>query len=327
MSHSLACHVSRSEGPTPAEWERFRPTITSLYRKEQLEAVRETMSRQHGFTASAKMYKTRIKLWGLDKKRKAPEMLTGLMIIKRRKPLGKSTCIVVEERNRTFTEAEIESYFKRHKMSASEQHLLETAKAAIPPGIGYFTPPSGNSPMLVADDVSVALSSIPKTPVSSIRPCPAQSLMQVSDPSGPSWVTQMKATTAPGDSTQRREDTYLHNTDSWNSGQLDLIELMSLSADDILYRLLKPLHAMKRLLHHSVTTTNAILDLSYGLSGWTKISAFLSNCFLGRRKWMVLIYNPRFPVVKDERFFHIPSSKILHGLLEPSKWQSVFMEL
>jgi hypothetical protein len=179
------------------------------------------------------MYKTRIELWGLHKKRKAPEMLAGLTIIKRRKLLGKATCIVVKGRNRAFSEAEIEAYFKRHKMSTSEKHLLETATATTPPGMGYYTPLSSKSPIPIANDISAALGNIPDEPLPSIHFSAPRPSMRVPSPSGRSWLTLMRATTQPEENMSRREETCGHRAQSQTPGKRDLMELMSLSADDM----------------------------------------------------------------------------------------------
>lgn len=93
----LADSVSRSEGPTATAWAAHRETITALYQQEKLRTVREIMLRDHVFEVSERMYKTRIKDWGLDKKRKADEMAHALRIIDRRKAKSKATCVVIRD--------------------------------------------------------------------------------------------------------------------------------------------------------------------------------------------------------------------------------------
>jgi hypothetical protein len=53
------------------------------------------MKRDHGFDASERMYKTRIKHWDLDKKAKANEMLHVQQIFNRRRAEDKETIVVV----------------------------------------------------------------------------------------------------------------------------------------------------------------------------------------------------------------------------------------
>jgi len=59
--------VSKTVGPTQDEWEAHRATISALYGEETLSRVRNIMKRDHGFEASERMYKTRVKYWRLDK--------------------------------------------------------------------------------------------------------------------------------------------------------------------------------------------------------------------------------------------------------------------
>ncbi|KAK4443649.1 Clr5 domain-containing protein [Podospora aff. communis PSN243] len=55
---------------TPADWEAHRDTITRLYYFEEmtLREVKKHMETHHDFLATEKMYKTRTKKWGLDKR-------------------------------------------------------------------------------------------------------------------------------------------------------------------------------------------------------------------------------------------------------------------
>ncbi|KAF4983393.1 hypothetical protein FZEAL_1122 [Fusarium zealandicum] len=64
-----------------AEWLAKRPIITRLYQEEKrpLKEVMEILEREHGFTATVKMYKSRIWKWGLDKKLKSDEVLAILI--------------------------------------------------------------------------------------------------------------------------------------------------------------------------------------------------------------------------------------------------------
>ncbi|TLS22796.1 uncharacterized protein PpBr36_06228 [Pyricularia pennisetigena] len=67
MSSSQA--VSRTEGPSSATWEMHKETVKNLYIKENmpLKDVIDIMRVDHGLVASVKMYKYRLKTWGLRK--------------------------------------------------------------------------------------------------------------------------------------------------------------------------------------------------------------------------------------------------------------------
>ncbi|KAF5545622.1 hypothetical protein FMEXI_6011 [Fusarium mexicanum] len=74
-----------------SEWEKIRPVITKLYQEEKrpLKEVMEVLEREHGFTATVKMYKSRIWKWGLDKKLKSDEVLAILILRTEREAQGK----------------------------------------------------------------------------------------------------------------------------------------------------------------------------------------------------------------------------------------------
>ncbi|KAM0438975.1 hypothetical protein ACHAPT_001736 [Fusarium lateritium] len=76
-----------------SEWEKKRPIITRLYQEEKrpLKEVMGVLQREHGFTATVKMYKSRIWKWGLDKKLKSDEVLAILIIKTERDAQGKAS--------------------------------------------------------------------------------------------------------------------------------------------------------------------------------------------------------------------------------------------
>src|SRR5271155_5165296 len=87
--------------------------------------------------ASPKMYKIRIKAWGLDKKRKANEMFAASDIIKQRRAEGKATKIRI--RGEIVDEVEIRRYLNRHPQ-APKIEGLETLET--PSSIEVLTPPA-----------------------------------------------------------------------------------------------------------------------------------------------------------------------------------------
>lgn len=143
--HLSTGKVLRTEGPTQDEWEARRSMITALYRQEKLVKVREIMRRDYGFEASERMYKTRVKHWGLDKKNKSNEMAHALRIIRRRKAERKNTVVVIREK--VVGEAAVHRYFKRQKISEPRVASHKTDVARTPPAISYFTPPPSSSPI------------------------------------------------------------------------------------------------------------------------------------------------------------------------------------
>ncbi|ELQ38581.1 hypothetical protein MCOR27_011359 [Pyricularia oryzae] len=104
--------------PWPAQdrWAELRPIITRLYREENktLKDTMEIMEREHNFSATARMYKTRIKNWGLDKKFKAKEVLVMLQAQKEREGDNKETEFVV--RGHKVDQRRMKRYLQRNKI-------------------------------------------------------------------------------------------------------------------------------------------------------------------------------------------------------------------
>ncbi|KPM37279.1 hypothetical protein AK830_g9290 [Neonectria ditissima] len=87
---SMPRSIPRKRIPS-SEWEKKRPIITRLYQEEKkpLKEVMEILERDHNFTATVKMYKSRIWKWGLDKKLKGDEVLAILILRTEREAQGK----------------------------------------------------------------------------------------------------------------------------------------------------------------------------------------------------------------------------------------------
>ncbi|KAL2258669.1 hypothetical protein VTK26DRAFT_7944 [Humicola hyalothermophila] len=98
----------------PADWEAHRETITQLYLHEKmpLQDVMEYMAVNHCFFATVKMYRTRIRKWGIDKNNKAAEVSYMLKLKKHRDALGKGSCFFV--RGRPVDWDDIERYLSRN---------------------------------------------------------------------------------------------------------------------------------------------------------------------------------------------------------------------
>jgi tetratricopeptide (TPR) repeat protein len=105
-------------GPSTArysteQWEQHRDLITRLYSKEnkRLVDVCEILALQHGFHATTRSLKHRIRVWHLDKKQKDHEMRAILKAYLARKSQGKQS--VFRLRGRLIDHGEISRYFRR----------------------------------------------------------------------------------------------------------------------------------------------------------------------------------------------------------------------
>ncbi|GAB1318526.1 Clr5 domain-containing protein [Madurella fahalii] len=98
---------------TSTDWETYRDTITRLYldEKRPLQEVMEYMALNHQFLATVKMYRSRIRKWGLDKNNKAAEVAYMVRMKKHRDAAGKASCFFV--RNRPVDWDDIERYLSR----------------------------------------------------------------------------------------------------------------------------------------------------------------------------------------------------------------------
>lgn len=121
---------------TAYQWEQHRELITRLYSGERktLKEVQRILA-QHGFPATNRMFKQRIRAWKLDKNNKEHEMKAILRITERRKSMGKDT--VCHLRGRIVNSAEIRRYFNRKGMT--EVDYME-ADCATPPDLRVSTP-------------------------------------------------------------------------------------------------------------------------------------------------------------------------------------------
>lgn len=149
---------SQQQYAKAGDWEQHRDTITKLYRDQDLhlDEVISIMARDHQFFANQRMYKTRIKKWGIDKNQKAKEVGYMLKVKQQRAALGKDTEFVV--RGRKVDWGKIEQYLKRDPalLRKTAGDTLEIGNAA---GIICKTPPP---------DPAVALS-IPPPPIGSME--------------------------------------------------------------------------------------------------------------------------------------------------------------
>ncbi|KAK4447812.1 hypothetical protein QBC34DRAFT_427047 [Podospora aff. communis PSN243] len=95
------------------EWEAHRPAIQELYQNQNL-ALKEViriMEESHGFRATQRMYKTRIKSWGLDKNFKESEVVELFRLRRERDRIGKPTVYAI--RGREVDWDRVQTYVRR----------------------------------------------------------------------------------------------------------------------------------------------------------------------------------------------------------------------
>lgn len=95
---------------TPAEWDQIKPDMKKLYVDEDrpLDETMAELQANCGFQASRDQFKSKIKLWGFDKKVKTHEMKHIIRIDKRRQP--KKTSFTV--RKQPVSRIKIERFLK-----------------------------------------------------------------------------------------------------------------------------------------------------------------------------------------------------------------------
>lgn len=109
------------------QWEQYRDIITRLYSKEnkRLVDVCEILAVQHGFHATTRSLKHRIRVWHLDKKQKDHEMRAILKMYLSRQSQGKES--IFRLRGRLIDYGEICRYFRRKGISSLESLTPELA--------------------------------------------------------------------------------------------------------------------------------------------------------------------------------------------------------
>ncbi|KAK1757156.1 hypothetical protein QBC47DRAFT_175820 [Echria macrotheca] len=103
------------------EWETHRPAIQDLYLNQNLplKEVMGIMEERYGFRATQRMYKTRIKSWGLDKNFKESEVVELFRLRRERDRLGKPTEYMI--RGRVVDWERVNSYVKRKGLDIAGQ--------------------------------------------------------------------------------------------------------------------------------------------------------------------------------------------------------------
>ncbi|EAA30599.3 hypothetical protein NCU06072 [Neurospora crassa OR74A] len=112
------------------EWEEHRGRIQELYQSQNLslKEVMRIMEEHCGFRATQRMYKTRIKAWGLDKNFKESEVVELFRLRREREKLGKPTTYRI--RGREIDWDRVNNYVKRKGLDIAR--LLEADRPRSP---------------------------------------------------------------------------------------------------------------------------------------------------------------------------------------------------
>ena len=137
-----------TSGPQPDVWETHRLTIKRLYLDEDkpLKEVMAVMQREYGHEGTAKMYKSRITKWRLDKNCKAREMKAVARKKVARDAVGKATSFRI--RGRTIDIEEVHRYYRRRN-GLSLREVVAKDKSPVadtPSAVDCLTPEASASP-------------------------------------------------------------------------------------------------------------------------------------------------------------------------------------
>ncbi|KAK4194952.1 hypothetical protein QBC40DRAFT_289886 [Triangularia verruculosa] len=128
------------------EWDPWRTTIQDLYQTQNLplKDVMKVMEEEHGFRATQRMYKTRIKSWGLDKNFKECEVVELFRLRNERDRAGKRLSRYTI-RGREVDWDRVQNYVRRKGLNITQ--LLAASAGTISPcarEVSCYTPPPEN---------------------------------------------------------------------------------------------------------------------------------------------------------------------------------------
>lgn len=160
-------NANQSGWATKKDWIKHQALIGQLYKEQPLAEVMEFMESQHGFRATlvtqllvvlvllltsfrVKMYKTRVKQWGLDKKSKENEMRA---IVRKKKQLGdQGKRITFRVRNRSVDYKDVVRYWERKGVSIDDV-IAQRAESKTPEAVDCFTSPA--SPIMMPESMVI----------------------------------------------------------------------------------------------------------------------------------------------------------------------------
>ncbi|KAL0768845.1 hypothetical protein CaCOL14_008153 [Colletotrichum acutatum] len=105
--------ITRITYATDEVWDCHRSIITKLYQddKRPLKQVKQIMERDYSLNATERMYKTRLRSWGLEKKLKESEVLYMAQLKREREAMGKKTDFYI--RNQQVDWERVARYLER----------------------------------------------------------------------------------------------------------------------------------------------------------------------------------------------------------------------
>lgn len=123
----MASHtLSISQGPSVQNWEDIREVFTQLYNGRTLKDVAQILQVTHDFKASERMYKKRIKDWGLDKNYKTREVSLARTTVKGQEARGKDS--VVSAGRKVLDVPKMKSCSRNpHSLKQIQQRMASTA--------------------------------------------------------------------------------------------------------------------------------------------------------------------------------------------------------
>ncbi|KAM0796927.1 hypothetical protein BDR22DRAFT_975663 [Usnea florida] len=132
---SATPQINRKGWVSKDDWIKHQTLIGQLYRQQPLAEVMTFMQQEHSFRATEKMYKTRIKQWGLDKKHKENEMRAIVRKTKTLDSQGKSALFRV--RGRPVDYKDVVSFFKRKNVRL-EDVITQRTGSKTPEAVECF---------------------------------------------------------------------------------------------------------------------------------------------------------------------------------------------
>jgi Clr5 domain len=130
--------------PTSKDWSEYRTTITRLYKTEdrKLAEVIRIMKAQYGFTATIKMYKTKLTEWKVRKNMSWKERDTASRVLEIMQDAGSGAVkVVVGDRERN------PQVFRRHirqsRGSCRQRHSLRGSQRLGPAGVTIYQNEAG----------------------------------------------------------------------------------------------------------------------------------------------------------------------------------------
>lgn len=168
---------------TTQEWEEQKAEIERLWESGTLENLVVSMRQQHGFEATPKQYKDRIKKWGLKKNIQSNEMI-GMIQKQKEREAGEGKQTGFKLWGRPVDQSRIERYKRDHGIN--EDAAMSEDAAPTPAGLTYYTPADTGPAIYMSPEAPSSQTSSTPLPASNaetsdpelppLPPCPPQML-------------------------------------------------------------------------------------------------------------------------------------------------------